>query len=151
MDLLILFLATFLIVLMAISALCILRKKVLIYFLAGFAGWVLQSIIIYIIKIFVHIPRPYLALNKIPLVILTPTDYSFPSGHACFAFFIATMIYLRNKKMGVIFYFMALLVGIGRVLANVHYPIDVLGGAMLGIGIGLGINQLLKLFSPIDN
>lgn len=151
MDLLIEFLATILIILMTFTAVYLFRKKFYLYLLLGLAGYGFQKAIITLIKIFIHTERPFIALNKTPLVIFPPHDYSFPSGHACFAFFIATMIYLKNKKTGIIFYFLASLVGIGRVLANVHYPIDILGGAILGITIGLGINQLLKLFSPIDN
>jgi len=110
----------------------------------GLAGYGLQQIVIFIIKIFIKIPRPYIALNEKPLVMFPPTDYSFPSGHACFAFFIATLVFIKNRRLGLLFYFLAVLVSWGRVLANVHYPIDVVGGAALGVGIGVGIEYLIK-------
>lgn len=144
MELLIKFLATFLIVLMALGALYFFRRKSALYLILGLAGYGLQQIVIFLIKIFIKTTRPYIALNEKPLVMFAPTDYSFPSGHACFAFFMATLVFIRNRRLGVLFYFVAILISWGRVLANVHYPIDVVGGAVLGVGIGWVIDYFMR-------
>jgi membrane-associated phospholipid phosphatase len=67
---------------------------------------------------------------------------SFPSGHALFFFVIATIIYGHNKRWGVVFYVGATLMGIARVLDNMHWPTDIIGGALIGILVGLLVNHL---------
>ena len=56
-------------------------------------------------------PRPCWLDESVPLLIARPSDYSFPSGHTIIAF--------------------------SRLYLYVHFPSDVLGGAVLGVGIGL--------------
>jgi undecaprenyl-diphosphatase len=77
-------------------------------------------------------PRPFVIDGQKALTFFTPRDGSFPSEHATIAFALAFTIFLHNRKIGFIFLVLAVLVGVGRVLANVHYPIDILGGAILG-------------------
>ncbi len=70
-------------------------------------------------------------------------DYqSMPSGHTLFFFGIATVIYMHNKKWGLAFYFLSLLVGISRVAGGVHYTSDILVGAILGIIFAYILNKL---------
>ena len=64
--------------------------------------------------------------------VLTDSAWSFPSGHATFFFAMATAIYLYNKKWGIWFFVGAILISIGRVIAGLHYPSDILGGAIIG-------------------
>ena len=58
---------------------------------------------------------------------------SFPSGHALFFFAIGYMIYLYDKKWGYFFLFLAILMGVARVMVGMHYPLDILGGAIIGM------------------
>ena len=67
---------------------------------------------------------------------------SFPSGHAAAAFALAFAVWLHNKKIGVVFIILAVLVGLGRVLSNVHYSFDVFGGALLGVVVAYIIGRL---------
>lgn len=59
--------------------------------------------------------------------------YSMPSGHAAFFFALATGVYMYNKKMGIVFYLVATIISIMRVMEGAHYVSDVLVGALLGI------------------
>lgn len=87
-------------------------------------------------------PRPYV-INQIPALINNPpSDSAFPSAHTALAFTIATSIFLLNKKWGIITYIIAIAVGILRTLALVHYPIDILGGAILGSTLAIIIYKL---------
>lgn len=73
--------------------------------------------------------------------------YSFPSGHTAFAFSNAGILSLRyNDKPFLIagLYSYAIVVGFGRVYLGVHYPSDVLAGAVLGTGSALLIYSLRK-------
>lgn len=88
-------------------------------------------------------PRPYLT-HVAHLLIERSNDPSFPSDHATFSFAIATMIWLYNRKAGVILIGLAGLVGFSRVYVGTHYPMDVIGGAALGIVVSLITEHLSK-------
>jgi undecaprenyl-diphosphatase len=59
-------------------------------------------------------------------------DPGFPSDHATGAFAVAMAIYLRKRSWGVVALLAAAVLSIGRVAIGVHFPSDVLGGAVLG-------------------
>ncbi len=64
-------------------------------------------------------------------------DPGFPSDHATGAFAVAMAIYLRNRLWGGIALVAAAVLSIGRVAIGVHFPSDVLAGAVLGCGVAL--------------
>ena len=64
-------------------------------------------------------------------------DPGFPSDHATAAFAIATAILLRRRRAGIFALIAAALLSIGRVALGVHYPSDVLAGAVLGVAAAL--------------
>lgn len=129
---------------MAVFAFYIVRKRLSDFLLLGLASYGLSKFIDMIIKSVYQVQRPYLTLLKNPLVTVAPHDSSFPSGHATSAFLLATLIYSFNKKLGMVFYCGAILVSLGRVLALVHYPLDVIAGAILGTFSTFIILQLVK-------
>jgi undecaprenyl-diphosphatase len=62
-------------------------------------------------------------------------DPGFPSDHATGAFAVAMAIYLRNRLWGSLALVAATVLGVGRVAIGVHFPSDVLAGAVLGCGV----------------
>ena len=71
-----------------------------------------------------------------PLVDL-PATFSFPSGHATVSFACATVLALAVPRLRVPLSVLATLIAFSRVSVGVHYPSDVLGGAVLGLLLGL--------------
>ncbi len=103
-------------------------QEIVLVFFSGISAWCLSQIL----KIIIHTPRPFISfLNVSPLV--HETSYSFPSGHATFFMALAMALYFSHKKVGYIFMFLAFLIGLARIIAGVHFPIDILGGFILGI------------------
>ncbi len=82
-------------------------------------------------------PRPFVTHTDLtPL--LDPGDrWSFPSGHALSSFAAATALFFFHKKTGLLAYLLAVCITFSRLYASVHYPTDVLAGAVLGILCGL--------------
>ena len=96
--------------------------------------------------------RPYEALTDVHTNHLETADpYSFPSGHSTAAFALATMLTLRYPKPGVYIpaFAYAALVGYGRVYFGLHYPGDVLAGALLGAGGSLLVYECRAKIVPL--
>jgi undecaprenyl-diphosphatase len=68
---------------------------------------------------------------------------SFPSGHATTAFAAAVLLSLRYPRGAVVFFGLAVLVGLSRVVLGSHFPSDVVAGAVLGSLTALGAHGLL--------
>jgi undecaprenyl-diphosphatase len=80
-------------------------------------------------------PRPFVADPSLHHVALPISTTSFPSGHAFLLFTVAGIIFFlgRHPWLGWLLLLMAAVVSVARVVAGVHYPSDVLGGAILGL------------------
>lgn len=89
-------------------------------------------------------PRPFVALNFIPLINQSAKEASFPSGHASFYFALSTIVYCYNKKAGILFYIGSFLIVIARVFVGIHWPLDILAGAVLGVLTGWILNWLFR-------
>ena len=77
-------------------------------------------------------PRPFVVGNFTPLVPHV-ADNGFPSDHTLLTSAIASVIYVFNKKIGVLLWILALIVGISRVSAGIHHPVDILGSIIISV------------------
>ena len=73
--------------------------------------------------------------KTISLLVATPHDYSFPSGHTIASFEGAVVLFLYNRKWGIPALILAGLIAFSRLYLYVHYPTDVL--ASLGLAVGI--------------
>ncbi len=87
-----------------------------------------------LVKLIVHRTRP-----RVPTLVAEPHSHSFPSGHAASSFACAVVLAAYVPRWRVAFYLLAALIAFSRAYVGVHYPLDVLAGAALGVGIGLAV------------
>ena len=80
--------------------------------------------------------RPCDVNTAVQLLINRPADFSFPSGHAGAAFAAASALYFERSRLWIPAGVLAVLIAFSRLYLYVHYPSDVLVGAMIGIMIG---------------
>ena len=76
--------------------------------------------------------RPYDLLGY-EILVRRLGDYSFPSGHTSASFAAATALYAIDRRWGTAAYILAVLIGFSRLYLGVHFPTDVLAGAVIGI------------------
>ena len=87
-----------------------------------------------LIKNLVQRPRPFRTFPELQIIIPTPSEFSFPSGHTSSSFAAAAVFYRHlPKKLGVPSVVLAGLIGFSRLYVGVHYPTDVLAGVIMGI------------------
>ena len=111
--------------------------------LAGLAALVAGLAFSEVLKSLVMQPRPFLSLPDVRLLVSPPSSYSFPSVNVTYAFAASSGASLTARRLlgrlpvwGWGFLALAVAVSYSRVYVGVHYPGDVLGGAIIGTSIG---------------
>ena len=92
----------------------------------------------FFLKNYVARVRPYEVVEGLTSLLGPVGEWSFPSGHASSGFAAAAAIYKsRPKRVGVPCIILAALLAWSRLYVGVHYPSDVIGGAIIGALLGL--------------
>lgn len=96
-------------------------------------------------------PRPFVVEQVNPLFSHS-TDNGFPSDHTLLVMTVAAIIFVYNRKSGIILGILGLLVGGARILAKVHHPIDIVGSAIIAITCVYVSQKLLSsVFTSISS
>ena len=134
MELLIIFMAKYLIVILVVLAGTFFatqsapQKKRL--FILGLVSFPLTYLIAKLAAHTFFDPRPFVTHHFTPLIPHDP-DNGFPSDHALLSFALANLVFAFNKKAGAGFFLLGFLVSLGRVLSGVHSWIDILGSFVI--------------------
>lgn len=114
------------------------RRHLELFISVIFSAFIARFIVTELIRFFYHRPRPFEVLEGVRVLqhqlFGSATGVgSFPSGHAALAFAVATAFFFYYPRLSILFFLAALSVGGGRIAAGVHWPSDILGGAVVGI------------------
>ena len=138
LDLIIVFLAHYLLYLLVFAAIAMIfferdyKRRYYFVSLAALSVILSSGILVSTINYIFYNPRPFVALEGIKALVSHPANSSFPSGHMMFIVPIALSIFYLNKRMGIWFLSAAALMGAARIMAGVHWPLDILAGIFLG-------------------
>jgi len=88
--------------------------------------------------------RPFLESN-VNLLLEKINQSAFPSGHTAFFFAFSLIIYFYNKKAGILFLVASALMGVARVSSGVHWPSDILAGAVVGLFSAWLIHRIFRI------
>jgi undecaprenyl-diphosphatase len=89
-----------------------------------------------VLKQVVERPRPYLPFPEPEPLVGTALGYAFPSGHAATSFAAATVLSRAGPRLAPALFALAVAIAWSRVYVGVHYPSDILAGALLGVLVG---------------
>jgi undecaprenyl-diphosphatase len=109
------------------------------------------SLIVKVINLFYDRLRPFeqYPTREVNLIFYTPTDPSFPANMVAIAFAFAMGTWLLNRRLGYILFIPAVLVAFARVYVGVHFPLDVIAGAVVGVAATFAARFVHRRVEPI--
>ncbi len=118
------------------------RKRLFLFAELSIAAIVARGLITEWIRFAYYNARPFEALGFQSLI--PESGASFPSGHMTFLFALGVVVWLYNRKFGYWFLGLSFVVGMARIGAGVHWPLDILGGILVGALSAIFMYKLLK-------
>ena len=106
------------------------NKKKMFYI--GLISGIISLVLLKISAMIFNDPRPFVVDHIVPLI-PHAADNGFPSDHTLLTMWLAVVLFLFDKRLGMLLVLISLIVGITRVLTLIHHPIDILGS--IGIAI----------------
>ncbi len=119
----------------AAGAYAILRRRPPVFFATALAVLVAE-VSSGLLKTVFERDRPFVVEPEPGPIVREPASFSFPSGHATVAFAAAVVLAATLPRLAVPAFVLAAAIAWSRVVTGVHYPLDVLGGALLGLAVG---------------
>jgi undecaprenyl-diphosphatase len=107
-------------------------------FSAAGSSAIVGVLVFKVLKSLSHRPRPCQFQPHCWAKVLPPDQFSFPSGHTMTAFSIALVVSYFYPALEWPMYFLAVSIGLSRIVLGMHFLSDVLAGAVLGSALGVG-------------
>lgn len=117
------------------------KKRLRFLLLTALAVLIAYGFFVSVIRFVYPVARPFAAFGWQPLISHEASNPSFPSGHAVFLFALAMSVWQTSRRWGWYFLAVAALNAVARVFVGVHWPSDILAGALLGIIVAIIITK----------
>lgn len=127
-------------------SICLLEPSQINYFITLAFGFLLERPTYWLLKNSFRRNRPVTSSTCTAALLIAHDKFSFPSGHTCAAFLFAAISSHYLPSVLSLFFLWATAVGVSRVVVGVHYPSDVVAGAVLGLVIGEWVLVTATLF-----
>ncbi|MCH2307174.1 MAG: phosphatase PAP2 family protein [SAR202 cluster bacterium] len=114
----------------------------------SFIGLAIANLNVALVNFIFFRDRPF-NNHEVTLLFYEPTDSSFPSNAIAATTALACGIWIANKRLGSISFGAVLIFGFIRIFSGIHYPIDILGGLLIGILSTVVARYIIKLLDPI--
>lgn len=101
-----------------------------------------------ILKNVIARPRPCWINTEMEMLVKVPKDYSFPSGHTLSGIASALIIFKADRLIGIPALILAVVIAFSRLYLYVHFPTDVLAGAVLGILLAIATEKIVESHLP---
>lgn len=126
-------------------------RKGLVVIALGVFGFIAADNCADIMKNLIALPRPCHEIEHVRLLVACRKSFSLPSNHAATSFAVASIVGYLYRKAAIPAFILAVLIAFSRIYIGVHYPADVLAGAVLGIIIAAAILFIYQLTSDRFN
>lgn len=107
---------------------------------SAFLSW----LFVLILKDIFDSPRPFITYTEIKPLFDYGSYDSFPSGHATFFSALGVALFMYHKRIGIFYLLGALIIGVSRIVAGVHFPFDILAGFVLGAVTSFVVYRALR-------
>ena len=97
----------------------------------------------------IYDPRPFVVAHSVPLIAHT-ADNGFPSDHTLLTAAIAAVVFVLNRKLGLVLFGISLAVGLARIAALLHSPLGIAGSLLIAIvATGVAVVGWKKLWPRV--
>ncbi|MBU4241403.1 MAG: phosphatase PAP2 family protein [Actinomycetia bacterium] len=123
------------------------RQSAFCCVICAFLAAAASMAVLYLLNIHYFRPRPF-SSRAINLLFYHNTDSAFPSNPATLAFALSFAVLFYRRKVGAVMLALSLYMGLCRIVVGVHYPLDIVGGLLLGLACALLANAAEGLYRP---
>ena len=120
------------------------KKQFAIFAISSF---IVTYLVAKLSALFIKDPRPFIVEHVKPLIAHV-ADNGFPSDHTLLTMAIASVVFVYNRKLGIVLFVIASLIGTARVLAQIHHPLDIIGATVIAVGVTAIVFFTEKRFFP---
>jgi undecaprenyl-diphosphatase len=108
----------------------------------------LANVLVKLCNLIYFRPRPFF-MHEVNLLFYRPSDSSLPSNAGAVGFAFAGIGWQRSRRLGVVMGVLAGLFGLARIYCGVHYPLDVLAGALVGLLSAWVVGRWQRVLQPL--
>ena len=116
--------------------------------MSAFVAVIISVLTFMAVKDLISRPRPFESWQSLTCLMAPPDKFSFPSGHTMTAFAAWAALSTLLPGLTIPYLLTAIIIGLSRVFLGLHYPTDVLVGALMGSAIGVSTSMAAQELLP---